>query len=59
MAPEDTVPNSFLLEEIRENRHEIMENRKLLAGKVGRGELVGWLSATGALLGLLVRFGGI
>lgn len=52
----EEVPNKFLLDEIRENRHEIIENRKTISGKVGRGELVGWLSATGALIALMTRF---
>ena len=53
----EKIPNRVLLEEIRENRKEIVENRKAISGKVGRGELVGWLGATVTVAGLIVRFG--
>lgn len=52
---EQDVPNSFLLDEIRENRSAIKDIGTKIDGKVGRGELFGWLGATLGLAALIVR----
>ena len=52
----ERVSNEFLLEEIRENRRVILTTKDEVSGKVGRGELVGWLSATSLLIGMVVMF---
>jgi len=52
----DEVPNAFLLDEIRLNREAIHDVDDKVSGKVGRGEMLGWLGATVTLSGLIVRF---
>jgi hypothetical protein len=61
------MDNEYLVEEIRINRAELRamgdqnqtEHREimnLLGGKVGRGELFGWLSSVATIVGLLILF---
>jgi len=45
----DEIPNTFLLEEIRLNRQEIGEVKRLLGGKVTRTELYSVLSVIAAV----------
>ena len=49
------IPDSLLIDEIRLNRTAIERVENKLDGKVGRGELFGWLGATITVASLIVR----
>lgn len=53
---DNEVSNSVLLEEIRLNRASITRVGDKVSGKVGRTELVGWLSVVAILVGLFASF---
>lgn len=62
-AMPEEIPNSLLLEEIRENRGAIKTNRELIAewdkamgNKVGRAELFGWIGASVSLFGMYIVY---
>lgn len=52
-----TPQEKFMVEEIRLNRAEIGKVRDAVSGKVGRGELFGWLSAIVGIVTLLFATG--
>lgn len=53
MDDHQEIPNQILLDEIRLNRADIKKVDDKLDGKVGRGEMFGWLGTLGLLASLL------
>ena len=54
MKEEYPVSRQTLLEEIRLNRAAIHCVEEKLSGKVGRGELVGWMTVVGLIVTIVV-----